>query len=71
MQVTLDERTATVAPEETARRLGVKQSTLANWRSSGRGPRWCKVVGRARYRLHEIAVWLDAQTRTSTSDPGR
>ena len=66
----LEARATTVSPEEAANRLGVKVSTLANWRWSGRGPRHVKVGGRVRFRLVEIAQYLDRQTRTSTSDPG-
>ena len=66
----LDARATTVPPKETAARLGVEASTLANWRWSGRGPRHIKVGGRVRYRLVDIAEWLDSQTRSSTSDRG-
>ena len=66
----LDARATTVSPAEAANRLGVEPSTLANWRWSGRGPRYVKIGGRVRYRLLEIAQHLDRQTRTSTSDPG-
>ena len=66
----LDTLTTTVPPAETAVRLGVETSTLANWRWSGSGPRHVKVGGRVRYRLSDLADWLDAQTRSSTSDGG-
>jgi len=66
----LEARATTESPKETAVRLGVEPSTLANWRWSGRGPRHVKVGGRVRYRLVDIAEYLDRQTRTSTSDPG-
>jgi len=67
---TLEDRTRTLPPEEAARRLGVEASTLANWRWSGRGPSYVKAGGRVRYRLSDLAEWLDGQTRASTSDPG-
>ena len=70
MQVTLDDRTTTVAPEEAARRLGLEQSTLANWRWSGRGPVHIKVGGRVRYRLVDLLEYLEAHSRKSTCDPG-
>ena len=66
----LDARSTTVPPKEAADRLGVETSTLANWRWSGRGPRHVKVGGRVRYRLCEIADFLDSQVRNSTSDDG-
>ena len=70
MEASMEDRTTTMAPEEAAARLGVRKSTLANWRWSGRGPRHVKVGGRVRYRPCDIAGWLDSRTRTSTSDPG-
>lgn len=68
---TLDERTLTLSPEEAARRVGLEASTLANYRWSGRGPRYLKLGRTIRYRLVDIERWLDEQTRSSTSDTGR
>ena len=67
---TLEARATTVTTEEAARRLGVKRSTLDNWRWQGGGPAYVKVGGRVRYRLQDLADYLDGQVRTSTSDPG-
>ena len=67
---TLDELTDTLAPLETAAKVGVTSATLANWRWAGRGPRYVKVGGRVRYRLVDLARYLDERTRTSTSDAG-
>ena len=67
MRATLDDRTSTLSPAEAATRLGVESSTLANWRWNGSGPAYLKVGGRVRYRLSDLADWLDQQTRTSTS----
>ncbi len=68
MSVSLEERATTIAPLEAAKRLGLQESTLANLRWSGKGPRFVKVGGRVRYRLSDLATWLDEQTRSSTSD---
>jgi predicted DNA-binding transcriptional regulator AlpA len=68
--MSLTDRTVTLSPSETAARLGVRESTLANWRWSGRGPRHCKVGSRVRYLELELAEWLESQTRLSTSDDG-
>lgn len=65
----LEARATTVTTEEAARRLGVKASTLANWRWRGGGPAYVKVGGRVRYRLRDLACYLDKQVRRSTSDP--
>jgi len=67
----LEARVTTVSPESAAERLGVQPSTLANWRWNGAGPRYLKVGGRVRYRLHELAEWLDARARSSTSSQAR
>ena len=67
---TLEARSTTVGPGEAAKRLGIQVSTLANWRWAGRGPKHLKVGGRCRYRVMDLADWLEAQTRTSTSDRG-
>lgn len=66
----LDDRTVTVSPAEVARRIGVTLETLANWRWRGFGPRSFKVGGRVRYRLLDVAEWLEGQARRSTSDGG-
>lgn len=68
MEQRLDARAMTVGPAEAAERLGVQRSTLDNWRWNGSGPRYVKVGGRVRYRLADLAEWLDVRTRTSTSE---
>ena len=66
----LEEATTTISPAEAAQKLGVEASTLANWRWAGRGPRYIRVGSRVRYRLADVASWLDSRTRRSTSDGG-
>jgi len=66
----LESRTTTLSGLETGERLGITAETLANWRHRGFGPRFLKIGGRVRYRLTDIAEFLDAQTRNSTSDGG-
>lgn len=50
--------------------LGVRPQTLAAWRVRGQGPRYRKVGALVRYDVRDVESWLEAQTRTSTSDPG-
>jgi excisionase family DNA binding protein len=69
-QKDIDERATTVGPEEAAKRLGVTARTLANWRWQGRGPRFVRVGRKIRFRLSDLAAWLDTQTRASTTDRG-
>lgn len=58
----------TYSPGETADRIGVTVTTLANWRWRGGGPRYIKAGGRVRYRLIDLVEWMDERRRTSTSD---
>lgn len=64
----LDDRATTVSPAECAERIGLKPSTLRNQRWRGDGPPFVRVGGRVRYRLVDIAEWLESRVRTSTSD---
>jgi len=68
--MSLTDRTLTLSPHEAAARLGLRVSTLANWRWRGQGPQHCKVGGRIRYREMDLALWLESQIRQSTSDAG-
>lgn len=63
-----DARATTISPREVAARLGVTVTTLANWRWKGGGPAYLKVGGRVRYRIGELAAWLDEQVRASSSE---
>jgi len=36
--------------------------TLANWRSTGEGPRYTKIGGRVLYPAHAVAEWENART---------
>lgn len=62
----LEARATTISPVEAGRRLGVTHETLANWRVIGRGPRYLKIGGRVRYRLADLADWIDGQVRGSS-----
>ena len=50
--------------------LNVKPKTLEDWRLKGRGPKFIKTGSLARYRHRDVLAFIDAQTRTSTSDSG-
>lgn len=53
-----------LTPEEAARHLGIKVSTLASWRFTSVGPAYYRVGnGRGssvRYRLDDLDAWLQA-----------
>jgi hypothetical protein len=66
----LDERTRTTDTAGAAERLRVEPETLRNWRWRGEGPPFLKLGRVVRYRLVDLAAWLEAQTRRSTSDDG-
>jgi hypothetical protein len=59
---------AIVATEEG---VPVAPRTLANWRWSGNGPPFVKVLRRVRYRRADVVAWARAQIsapRKSTSE---
>lgn len=61
-----------VTPAEVSEFLGgVPEQTLANWRSRGVGPEYHKVGKHIRYRLSEVAAWLDEQKETRLTGCGR
>jgi len=52
---------------ETARYLGLAESTLNKWRCIGGGPKYLKMGKAVRYRVSDINDWLDANERAHTS----
>ncbi len=56
---------------EAAARLGLKVATLRRWRWAGKPPRFLKIGAAVRYHPAEIAAFIGAARRTSTSDPGQ
>ncbi len=63
-------RSEAVEPEElitcakAAKMLGnIAEQTLANWRSSQRGPAYVKVGRLVYYRRSDICAWLSSQIR--------
>ena len=62
---------ALVAEAEAARILGLSVKTLRRWRWAGRGPCFVKIGSAVRYDPRDLAAFIDAGRRTSTSDPGQ
>lgn len=57
--------------DEAANLLRVSPRTLERMRMTGTGPRYTRMSARrVGYRQSDIEAWLDANTRTSTSDTG-
>jgi hypothetical protein len=55
---------------EAARILGLSVKTLRRWRFSGRGVRYIKLGAAVRYDPQDLAAFVAAGRRTSTSDQG-
>lgn len=55
---------------EAAAHLRLSPRTLQAWRLRGGGPRYRKLGDRVLYTAHDLDVWVEAQGRVSTSDPG-
>ena len=66
----MDETTKLVNEKEAAKFLGLSVRTLQAWRLQGKGPKWKKLGRAVRYALPDLEAFLEACTRTSTSDPG-
>lgn len=64
------EHVTLVNARDAAEALDVQEKTLARWRWEGRGPRFVKVGRAVRYRACDLAAWVEARTRRSTSDRG-
>ena len=56
-----DNETLYLPTDPEIQRLG-SYSTLASWRSEGRGPRYVKIGGRVMYRGRDLNEWIEAQT---------
>ena len=62
---------ALVNETEAARILGLSVKTLRRWRWAGRGPAYRKIGSAVRYHPDEdLAAFVEAARRTSTSDTG-
>lgn len=54
-----------LTPKEVSDRYKKKitERTLANWRSSGEGPRFTKIGGRVLYSLDSVIEWESRRTK--------
>jgi Helix-turn-helix domain len=57
-----------ITPETLSDRLGIRLTTLAEWRVKGRGPAFLRVGRSPRYRPASVDAWLLAQERSSTAE---
>lgn len=53
-----------LTPKQLAERWGgiVSVQTLANWRASGKGPRFVKIGARVTYDVADVVAWEAQQT---------
>jgi len=58
-----------LTPREVASRYNgqITHRTLANWRSSGVSPPFCKIGGRILYPLDELILWEQRRTVKATN----
>lgn len=61
-----------LTPQQLSERWGgrINVRTLANWRSQGNGPPFCKIGGAICYRLSDVEAWENRNTVSSTSQYG-
>ena len=62
---------ALINETEASRVLGLSVKTLRRWRWAGRGPCFVKIGGAVRYDPPDLASFIEAGRRKSTSDPGQ
>ena len=48
--------------------LGNEVNTCEGWRLKGIGPRYIKVGRLVRYSIQNVDLWIESQTRNSTSE---
>lgn len=53
---------------EAARRLGLRTATLRRWRWAGKGPCFRKIGASVRYHPLDLNAFIEAATRSSTSE---
>jgi Helix-turn-helix domain len=56
--------------KDAAKILNVSASYLNKLRMTGDGPPYAKFGFHVRYNVAGVLAWAEAQTRSSTSDPG-
>jgi hypothetical protein len=52
-----------LTPEEAAEILNRPVGTINRWRTEGRGPRSLKIVGRVRYDLEDVLMYIRQSSR--------
>lgn len=55
---------------QAAAKLGLSVRTMERHRVAGTGPRYIRMGRLVRFRPSDLAAWVDASARNSTSDTG-
>ena len=63
-------RTRLLNEHEAAQALGLKVATLRRWRWAGKPPGFLKIGSAVRYDPADLATFIEAARRTSTTDIG-
>ena len=61
-EVVTDPERRFVESRAAERRTGIPETTLRNWRSQGRGPRYVRVGRRVYYDISVLDEWMLSQT---------
>jgi len=56
-----------LTPEELASKWNISESTLSQWRWTGKGPKFVKIARQITYKIKEIEAFEDKKTRESTT----
>lgn len=51
-------KTKYLTPEQVAKKLGISEGTLANWRGQDMGPRWLTISNRVAYREDAVNSYI-------------
>jgi predicted DNA-binding transcriptional regulator AlpA len=68
---TPEEQRRRVRTAEASKYLNLSESTLEKYRLTGSGPRYAKFGRIVTYSLEDLDTWVNARTRTSTSEMDR
>jgi predicted DNA-binding transcriptional regulator AlpA len=64
-----DEQRRILTPAQVSEMTGLAQSTLANWRTLGKGPTWFKIGRLVRYDAEAVDAWLNGLQAPSSTYP--
>ena len=52
-----------LTPKEVSAITKIKTTTLGSWRWSGKGPKYCRVVGSVRYPKSQLELWIQENSK--------